>query len=200
MNIRYFEMSNGIWWFGGGIDVTPIYVKIADGIRFHKQMQAVCDNYNPEFYSKFKTWADDYFYINHRQETRGIGGIFFDRLDTANTGLTQEQLLAFIIELGENFVSVFANLARNNQHLSYTENELKWQSLRRGRYVEFNLVYDKGTSFGLNTNGRTESILVSMPPVANWEYNHIPQENSAEWHTLQYLKKGIDWVNLPEPL
>jgi coproporphyrinogen III oxidase len=200
MNIRYFEMDNGIWWFGGGIDVTPIYVNIADGIRFHKRMKAVCDTYNSDFYSKFKTWADDYFYINHRQETRGIGGIFFDRLDANNTGLSREQLLAFIIELGKNFVPVFTELVNKNRHLSYTENELNWQAMRRGRYVEFNLVYDKGTSFGLNTNGRTESILVSMPPVAHWEYNYIAQENSAEWHTQQFLKKGIDWVNLPEPL
>jgi coproporphyrinogen III oxidase len=198
MNIRYFEMSNGTWWFGGGIDVTPIYVVPADGIRFHKRMKAVCDKHHPDFYSKFKIWADDYFFINHRNETRGIGGIFFDRLDTSNTGLSQEQLLAFIIEVGENFAPAFAEIAHNNRDLPFTENELRWQSLRRGRYVEFNLVYDKGTSFGLNTNGRTESILVSMPPVANWEYNHIPAEESPEWHTLQYLKKGINWVNLPE--
>jgi coproporphyrinogen III oxidase len=198
MNIRYFEMSNGTWWFGGGIDVTPIYVVPADGVRFHKRMKAVCDKHHPDFYSKFKTWADDYFFINHRNETRGIGGIFFDRLDTSNTGLTQEQLLAFIIEVGENFAPAFAEIANDNRDLPFTENELRWQALRRGRYVEFNLVYDKGTSFGLNTNGRTESILVSMPPVANWEYNHIPAEESPEWHTLQYLKKGIDWVNLSE--
>jgi len=197
MNIRYFEMSNGIWWFGGGIDVTPIYVVPADGVRFHKRMKAICDKHHPDFYAKFKTWADDYFFNKHRNETRGIGGIFFDRLDTENTGLTQEQLLEFIIELGQNFVPAFSEIVNENKDIPYTDNELKWQALRRGRYVEFNLVYDKGTSFGLNTNGRTESILVSMPPVANWEYNHNPEKESPEWHTLQHLIKGIDWVNLP---
>jgi coproporphyrinogen III oxidase len=184
MNIRYFEMSNGVRWFGGGIDLTPHYVDIADARYFHHQVKDTCDLANTEYYPKFKKWADDYFFIKHRNETRGIGGIFFDRL------------FDFVKSIGYLFPKVYRHFMAKNKTLPYGENEKKWQALRRGRYVEFNLVWDAGTKFGLDTNGRTESILMSMPPMANWEYMHQPHEGSKEAFTLNHLKKEIDWVNI----
>lgn len=198
MNIRYFEMTNGVWWFGGGIDLTPHYVVKEDATWFHEQLKQVCDKHNSEYYPKFKTWADDYFYIKHRQETRGIGGIFFDHLDDKTgedkIGTSFEQRLAFVQDVGMSFAPIYAHFMTKNSVLPYTEAEKAWQLIRRGRYTEFNLVYDKGTKFGLDTNGRTESILMSLPPQANWLYNHVPQPNSKEEETLSLLKKGIQWA------
>ena len=193
MNVRYFEMTNGTWWFGGGIDLTPHYVNTDDARHFHKTLKDACDHHHPEFYDRFKQWADDYFYIKHRQETRGIGGIFFDRL-SENEGLTKEQLFAFVQQIGESFAPLYTYFMFKNAGLPYEEAEKQWQMVRRGRYVEFNLVYDRGTKFGLDTDGRTESILMSLPPVAEWHYNHQVQPGSREAETLGYLKKGVDWV------
>jgi coproporphyrinogen III oxidase len=195
MNIRYFEMSNGVRWFGGGIDLTPHYVDIADARYFHHQVKDTCDLANTEYYPKFKKWADDYFFIKHRNETRGIGGIFFDRL-TANGPEEMGSIFDFVKSIGYLFPKVYRHFMAKNKTLPYGENEKKWQALRRGRYVEFNLVWDAGTKFGLDTNGRTESILMSMPPMANWEYMHQPHEGSKEAFTLNHLKKEIDWVNI----
>ncbi|KEO72553.1 oxygen-dependent coproporphyrinogen oxidase [Anditalea andensis] len=194
MNIRYFEMSNGTYWFGGGIDLTPHYVNVEDAKYFHQQLKAVCDDYHPAYYDKFKTWADDYFYIKHRQETRGIGGIFFDRL-VADDSISFAQLFEFVKAVGEAFPKIYRHFMAKNSSLPYNVDHQKWQALRRGRYVEFNLVWDAGTKFGLDTNGRTESILMSMPPLAQWEYNHTPGPGSEEALTLEHLKKEIDWIN-----
>ena len=198
MNVRYFELSNGTCWFGGGIDLTPHYVVEQDARDFHQHLKKACDLHNTEFYPQFKKWAYDYFFIPHRNETRGIGGIFFDYLKPGEPGnaqqLSKEQLFAFVREVGESFAPVYTGLMRKHRNDAFTEKEKQWQYLRRGRYVEFNLVWDRGTKFGLETNGRTESILMSLPPQANWEYNFVPGIGSKEAETLGYLKKGIDWA------
>lgn len=193
MNVRYFELEDGTYWFGGGIDLTPHYVHDDDAHFFHNTLKNVCDRHDETYYPKFKKWADDYFFIKHRQETRGIGGIFFDRL-AATEGKTKEDIFAFVQEVGSSFAPIYSHLIAKNKNLSYTESQKYWQSVRRGRYVEFNLVYDKGTKFGLDTNGRTESILMSMPPQAVWPYDFKPQKNTPEYETLQKLVKGIDWA------
>lgn len=194
MNVRYFEMTSGIWWFGGGIDLTPHYIRPNDARFFHQKLKEVCDAHHPEFYPRFKKWADDYFYLKHREETRGIGGIFFDRLGEAES-LNKEALFAFVRDVGEAFSPIYLELLERNRRRTYGESELSWQRLRRGRYVEFNLVWDKGTKFGLDTRGRTESILMSLPPRADWVYDHVPEPESAEARTQALLRKGIDWVN-----
>jgi coproporphyrinogen III oxidase len=194
MNIRYFEMSNGTYWFGGGIDLTPHYVNIQDAKYFHQELKKLCDEYHPAYYDKFKTWADDYFFIKHRNETRGVGGIFFDRL-VADESMPFEKLFDFVKSVGYLFPKIYRYFMAKNSSLPYTPDHQQWQALRRGRYVEFNLVWDAGTKFGLDTNGRTESILMSMPPIANWEYNHSPSPDSDEAFTLEHLKKNIDWIN-----
>lgn len=193
MNVRYFEMSNGISWFGGGIDLTPHYVDPADAKAFHTQLKACCDRHDASYYPEFKKWADDYFYIKHRKETRGVGGIFFDRL-SANDDFSLEDRWAFVQDVGSQFAPIYTGLMAKNKDLPFGEKEKQWQFLRRGRYAEFNLVWDKGTKFGLDTDGRTESILMSLPPQANWAYNHTPATGSTEQATLDLLKKGIDWV------
>ncbi len=193
MNIRYFEMSNGIWWFGGGIDLTPHFVVEKEAQFFHQQLKNTCDKFDKDFYPKYKEWADDYFYIPHRKETRGIGGIFFDRLNDKNTKLTKQELFDFVLSVGKTFAPTYIELIKNNKDKSISNEQRNGQALRRGRYVEFNLVNDKGTKFGLETDGRTESILMSMPPMAKWEYNH--QLSRLEEDTVQFLKKGINWVN-----
>jgi len=193
MNTRYFEMSNGVSWFGGGIDLTPHYVVEEDAKWFHQQLQTVCNQHNPEYYPKFKQWADDYFYIKHRKETRGVGGIFYDRL-SANKEFSLQDRFEFTKDVGKAFAPTYTHLMLKNAQLPYGEKEQNWQNIRRSRYVEFNLVWDKGTKFGLDTDGRTESILMSMPPQANWLYNHQPEAQSEEAKTLGLLKKGIDWV------
>lgn len=190
MNVRYFEAGSNVFWFGGGIDLTPHYVNEEDAIYFHETLKAACSKHDQYYYEKFKKCADDYFYIPHRNETRGIGGIFFDHL----TG-DKDKLFEFVKTIGASFAPLYVKLMHKNALLPYEEAEKKWQYLRRGRYAEFNLVYDKGTKFGLETNGRTESILMSLPPRADWTYNFIPAANSKEEHTIGLLKKGINWVN-----
>ncbi len=193
MNVRYFEMANGTCWFGGGIDLTPHYVVEEDARWFHQYLKTVCDAHNLAFYPKFKSWADDYFFAPHRNETRGIGGIFFDYQKPSET-FSKEQLFDFVKAVGESFAPIYTHFMLKNKDLPFGEQEKRWQSLRRGRYVEFNLVHDRGTKFGLETNGRTESILMSMPPMAQWAYNFKPEANSLEEKTLGYLRKGIEWV------
>lgn len=193
MNVRYFEMSNGTWWFGGGIDLTPHYVIADDAKYFHEQLKIICDRHHPSYYRDFKKWADDYFFIKHRNETRGIGGIFFDYLK-AEQGFTKTSRFDFIKSVGSAFAPIYTYFMKKNSALPFTDNEKQWQYLRRGRYVEFNLVWDRGTKFGLETDGRTESILMSLPPQAQWAYNHQPLKNSEEEKTLSMLKKGIDWI------
>lgn len=195
MNIRYFEMSNGEYWFGGGIDLTPHYIDPQDAKYFHQALKQLCDRFHPTYYTKFKQWADDYFFIRHRQETRGIGGIFFDRLK-ADNDMPFDRLFEFVKEVGYLFPTIYTYFMNKNAALPYGTQEKEWQAIRRGRYVEFNLVWDAGTKFGLDTNGRTESILMSMPPQAQWEYNHVPAENSKEAFTQNHLKKDLNWLTL----
>lgn len=193
MNVRYFEMSGGAKWLGGGIDLTPHYVNEEDAKLFHRELKNVCDRHHPEYYQRFKRWADDYFYISHRRETRGIGGLFFDKINQ-NEGMTFQKNLDFWKDVGETFAPVYTTLIQRNKNIAFNDKNKQWQLIRRGRYVEFNLVYDKGTKFGLETNGRVESILMSLPTTAGWEYNFIPEKNSEEAKTLSLLKKGIDWI------
>lgn len=193
MNVRYFEMDNGLWWFGGGIDLTPHYIDPEDAIFFHSGLKKVCDLHDPSFYTTFKTWADDYFFLPHRKETRGIGGIFFDRLVAAKRE-DKEASFDFVKAVGESFCSLYIPILQRTYDRPFNDLNKKWQYVRRGRYVEFNLVWDKGTKFGLETNGRTESILVSMPPMASWEYDHQVENGSPEEFTLSHLKKGINWI------
>jgi len=197
MNVRYFETDKGDWWFGGGIDVTPHYVDEKDAIFFHKYLKERCDQYGDHWYPKFKTWADYYFFIKHRNETRGIGGIFFDRVNTKEFG-TKEQCFNFVQDIGNSFVPIYKTFAERHRNEPYTEAQQEWQYLRRSRYVEFNLVWDRGTKFGLDTNGRTESILMSMPPMAKWVYDHQVKPDSHEEKTQKLLVKGIDWINYKE--
>lgn len=194
MNVRYFETDNGEYWFGGGIDLTPHYIDPKLAKEFHRKLKNLCDKYNPEFYQKFKNWADDYFFLPHRNETRGVGGIFFDHLNE-KCGLSKTELFNFCIELGKLFPELYKFQIDSGKNKSYTQENQFWQNIRRGRYVEFNLVHDRGTKFGLVTGGRTESILMSLPANAQWEYNYIPHKNSLEANTLLHLRKGIDWLN-----
>ena len=192
MNVRYFELNTGVFWFGGGIDLTPHYIIPQQAKEFHLGLKSICDKYNESFYPTFKEWADDYFFIPHRNETRGIGGIFFDHQDE-NSGLTKEQLFAFCLELGDNFAVLYENQVLQGKNLPVTDQDLKWRNIRRGRYVEFNLVNDRGTKFGLLSGGRTESILMSLPADASWEYQY-ETKSSKEQTTLSLLNKGISYI------
>ena len=194
MNTRYFELDNGTKWFGGGIDLTPHYIVDADARFFHRSLKGVCDRYDKEYYPAYKKWADDYFYIKHRKETRGVGGIFFDRL-VPNEKHQLPFLFDFVKDVGKAFAPIYTQLIRNNRDLPYDEEQKEWQMVRRGRYVEFNLVYDKGTKFGLDTDGRIESILMSLPLRAGWPYQFQAKPDSPEERTLQLLKKDIDWTS-----
>jgi len=197
MNVRYFESQdeNGAftYWFGGGIDLTPHYVNPEDARFFHGRLKNVCDGYDTTLYAKYKKWADDYFFIKHRNETRGIGGVFFDRVQETES-LAKGELFNFVMDLGESFAPIYTQLMFKNKAKTYTEKEKQWQYLRRGRYAEFNLVYDAGTKFGLETNGRIESILMSLPPQAQWTYDFKPEIGSSEAQTLELLQKGIEWA------
>ncbi|MGN6178977.1 MAG: oxygen-dependent coproporphyrinogen oxidase [Mucilaginibacter sp.] len=200
MNIRYFEMPSSmkgdqkpVRWFGGGIDLTPHYIIEDDARFFHQSLKDVCDKFYHDFYNRFKHWADDYFFIKHRNETRGIGGVFYDRL-TAKDDLSWETIFEFSKALGRSFIPTYIELINRNRNKPFTDGHQQWQYQRRSRYAEFNLVYDAGTKFGLETNGRIESILMSLPPTAKWLYNFQPQPGSEEEKTLSLLKKGINWV------
>ena len=201
MNVRYFETQGknpndpSTWWIGGGIDLTPHYVTKVDGKHIHTTLKSVCDTADEQYYDRFKKWADDYFYLKHRDETRGVGGIFYDRLNDQSENKSFDELWAFHQKVGEAFVPIYSYYASKYRNKVAEEAHKNWQMIRRSRYVEFNLVWDKGTKFGLDTNGRTESILMSMPPQANWYYDLKPEEGSAEAESMKWLKKGIDWIN-----
>jgi coproporphyrinogen III oxidase len=192
MNVRYFENDQDAW-FGGGIDLTPHYVKEEDAEYFHLQLKQMCDRHHHNFYPEFKKQADDYFFIPHRNETRGIGGIFFDHLRGAKD-FPIEKIFEFVKDTGNLFPVVYSEIMARNRNRDFDDSNIEWQRLRRGRYAEFNLVYDKGTKFGLETGGRTESILMSLPPLASWKYDYHPEPGTYEAKTLQFLKKGIDWT------
>lgn len=194
-NYRYFETEewNGIpgqWWFGGGTDITPSYVVEEDMKHFHGTYKAICDKHDPGFYPKYKKWCDEYFQIKHRGETRGLGGIFFDDLNDREP----EKILAFSTECVNNVVNAYVPIVTKHMNDSFTEEEKRWQQLRRGRYVEFNLVYDRGTTFGLKTGGRIESILMSLPKTAGWEYDFQVAEGSPEAEFLDAARNPRTWV------
>ncbi|XP_035729261.1 oxygen-dependent coproporphyrinogen-III oxidase-like isoform X2 [Vespa mandarinia] len=196
-NYRYFEIKNKDgsiqWWFGGGTDLTPYYLNEEDVKHFHSTLKEACDKHNLSYYAKFKKWCDDYFYINHRGECRGVGGIFFDDLDIPN----QNEAFLFVKSCAEAVIPSYIPLVKLHKNDGYGYAERQWQLLRRGRYVEFNLIYDRGTKFGLYTPGaRYESILMSLPLNAKWEYMHEPNPNSEEAKLVEVLKNPRDWLNL----
>ncbi len=188
MNIRYFEMDNGKWWFGGGIDLTPHYVNQGEAKWFHNQLKETCDQYDSEYYARFKNWADEYFYVRHRKESRGVSGIFFDRLNEDAEKKSKEELFKFQLAIGEVFAPIYTRLITDNKNKQYSDLNKAWQMHRRSRYVEFNLVHDKGTKFGLDTNGRIDSILMSLPPSTGWLYNQSWPENGPEMETQKMLE------------
>jgi coproporphyrinogen III oxidase len=196
MNVRYFEAGDS-WWFGGGIDASPHYISMEEASGFHNKLKHCCDLVNTSFYPRFKKWADDYFYIKHRHETRGIGGIFFDRL--TDPEISKSAGLDFILGVGQTFLPAYTDLFSPNVDKPFNDDHKNWQLIRRGRYVEFNLAWDRGTRFGLETDGRAESILMSLPHDARWVYNYVPQTGSLEEQTQQLLKKDIDWVSMSMP-
>jgi coproporphyrinogen III oxidase len=191
-NFRYFEQSNGEAWFGGGIDLTPYYLDEEDAIHFHSLLKTACDKHDATYYAKFKKWCDEYFYIKHRGESRGIGGIFFDYL--GGTLREREETFAFVQDAAHSFLPAYIPIVERHKDEATNEEEKRWQLLRRGRYVEFNLVYDRGTRFGLETNGRIESILMSLPTLARWDYDHHPAVGSAEEKLVNVLKFPREWA------
>ncbi|TNE55680.1 MAG: oxygen-dependent coproporphyrinogen oxidase [Bacteroidetes bacterium] len=195
MNVRYFQIDDHLYWFGGGIDLTPHYIVDEHARIFHQRLKDICDHFDTTFYSDFKQRADDYFFLPHRDETRGVGGIFYDHLSENNTSLSKEELLRFALRLGQNFVPIYAEQSEFGRNIEPSPGEIEWQQIRRGRYVEFNLVHDRGTKFGLHSGGRTESILMSLPKTAGWQYDHPIKMGSREAETQAKLKKGLDWLN-----
>lgn len=197
-NWRYFEMYNKKGevvdqWFGGGQDLTPYYLFEEDAIHFHKTCKMACDRHHPEFYQTYKEKCDDYFWNSHRNEARGIGGLFFDYCK-AQEDFGMDAWFDFITEVGDSFLEAYVPIVLKRKDLTYTEQQRKWQEIRRGRYVEFNLVHDKGTLFGLKTNGRIESILMSLPPHVQWVYDYHPEPESEEDKLVEILKHPKKWV------
>jgi len=190
-NYRFFATEAGDWWFGGGTDITPAYVDEEDLRHFHGSYKRVCDKHDPAFYPKFKKWADDYFLIKHRGETRGLGGIFFDDLNDRD----REVLMAFASDCLDTVVPAYLPIIERNRDRPFTEDQKNWQLMRRGRYVEFNLVYDRGFVFGLKTGlGRVESMMMTLPETARWEYNHKPAPGSPEADLLDACRTPRDWA------
>jgi coproporphyrinogen III oxidase len=186
-NFRYLEKGDA-QWFGGGTDLTPCYPYAEDAQHFHQTIRQACDRHDPEFYPRFKKWCDDYFKLAHRGEMRGIGGIFFDYLQG-----DREKHFAFVQDAGNTFLDAYLPIARRRLNEPYGDQERQYQLYRRGRYVEFNLLYDRGTIFGLETRGRTESILMSLPPLVRWVYDFKPEPGSREEKALEYYQPR-DWA------
>ncbi|WP_306351383.1 oxygen-dependent coproporphyrinogen oxidase [Flavobacterium sp. '19STA2R22 D10 B1'] len=197
-NWRYFEMydkeGNIVQqWFGGGQDLTPYYLFEEDATHFHQTCKNACDKHNPEFYSTFKKQCDEYFWNAHREEARGVGGLFFDHCKATET-MSMEDWYNFVTEVGNSFLEAYVPIVEKRKEISFTPENRTWQEIRRGRYVEFNLVHDKGTLFGLKTNGRIESILMSLPPHVQWVYDHHPEKDSVEEKLINVLKNPINWI------
>ena len=197
-NWRYFEMLDKAGnlvdsWFGGGQDLTPYYLCEEDAQHFHQTCKTACDKHDPEFYPQYKKRCDEYFYNSHRGEARGLGGLFFDYLKATDERSMQDWY-NFVTEVGDSFLTAYAPILEKRKDLAYGEKERDWQEVRRGRYVEFNLVHDKGTLFGLKTNGRIESILMSLPPAVQWRYDHHPEPGSPEEKLVDVLENPKDWV------
>ena len=197
-NVRFFVAEKAgedpIWWFGGGFDLTPYYGFDEDCIFWHQTAKDACDPFGVEVYSKYKKWCDDYFYLKHRDEQRGIGGLFFDDLNEGDF----DQCFAFMQSVGNHYIKAYRPIVEARKDTPFTERERQFQLYRRGRYVEFNLVFDRGTLFGLQTGGRTESILMSLPPLVRWEYQYEPDENSAEAKLYERYIKPQDWLGLEQ--
>lgn len=219
LNYRYFE-AGPVWWFGGGLDLTPYYPFAEDAAHVHRTLKEACDAHHPDYYPTFKRWCDEYFYLKHRQEMRGVGGIFFDYQDgqgqlyrgpdpqgpaaaySNEVGTLEsrswEELFALVRDCGQAFLPAYVPIVERRRSLEYGDRERNFQLYRRGRYVEFNLVYDRGTIFGLQTNGRTESILMSLPPLVRWEYGYQPEPNTPEAELYETFLKPQDWANWTE--
>jgi coproporphyrinogen III oxidase len=193
-NVRFFIAekpgADPIWWFGGGFDLTPYYGFDEDCVHWHHTAKRACEPFGAEVFPRFKKWCDDYFFLKHRNEPRGIGGLFFDDLNQWGF----EQSFAFLRSIGDHFVAAYQPIVAKRKQLAYGERERDFQAYRRGRYVEFNLVYDRGTLFGLQTGGRTESILMSLPPLVKWRYNWQPAAGSKEAELYSKYLKAYDWV------
>jgi len=199
-NWRYFEMydkqGNVVRsWFGGGQDLTPYYLFEEDAIHFHQICKKACDQHDLAFYAQYKKQCDDYFWNAHRNEARGIGGLFFDRLEET-TEKSSQQWYDFVTSVGDSFLEAYVPIVERRKNLAYTAEQRTWQEIRRGRYVEFNLVHDKGTLFGLKTNGRIESILMSLPPHVQWVYDYQPEAESEEAKLLDVLAHPTDWLTV----
>ncbi len=194
MNVRFFiaekEGEEPVWWFGGGYDLTPYYADKDDCIHWHQTAKNACDGFGSDFYTRFKKWCDDYFYLKHRNEARGIGGLFFDDFNE----LGFDQSFDFLQAIGNSYIDAYIPIIEKRKEIAYGERERQFQLYRRGRYVEFNLVFDRGTLFGLQTGGRTESILMSLPPLVRWEYDYKPEPGSPEAELTNYFLPAQDWV------
>ncbi|HAU69441.1 MAG: oxygen-dependent coproporphyrinogen oxidase [Arenicella sp.] len=198
MNVRFFiadaQGDNPVWWFGGGFDLTPSYGFDEDAVHWHKTAKAACEPFDTAFdqdvYAQYKKWCDEYFYLPHRDETRGVGGLFFD--DVNQPDFTTA--FAFMRSVGDHYLAAYLPILERRAQTEFTEQQRAWQLLRRGRYVEFNLVYDRGTLFGLQSGGRTESILMSLPPQVAWEYQNVPIEGSNEERLLKRYLYPRDWL------
>ncbi len=194
MNVRFFiaykEDAEPVWWFGGGMDLTPYYGFEEDAVHFHRTCQQALQPFGEQWYPKFKQWCDRYFFLKHRNEARGVGGIFFDDFNS----LPFEQCFALTRSVGDHFLLAYQPIVARRRELPYGETQRDWQAFRRGRYVEFNLVWDRGTLFGLQSGGRTESILMSMPPVVKWRYDWQPEPNTPEADLLQSFLPERQWV------
>jgi coproporphyrinogen III oxidase len=197
-NWRYFELYDPTGkvvtnWFGGGQDLTPYYLYDEDARHFHQVCKTACDKHDPAFYPEYKKKCDDYFYNAHRAEARGVGGLFFDYLKETPKMAMQDRY-GFVTEVGDSFIEAYLPIVSKRKAIPYTKEQRDWQEIRRGRYVEFNLVHDKGTLFGLRTKGRIESILMSLPPHVQWRYDHHPEEGSPEARLLEVLTSPREWV------
>ncbi len=195
-NVRFFiaekDGEKPIWWFGGGFDLTPYYLHVEDAIHWHQTARAACAPFGNDVYHKYKQWCDEYFYLKHRQETRGVGGLFFDDLNEWGF----DKSFDFMKSVGSHYIDAYRPIVQRRKDITYGERERDFQLYRRGRYVEFNLVFDRGTLFGLQSGGRTESILMSLPPLVKWRYNWQPEPGSEEAKLNEYLQP-IDWLNYP---
>ncbi len=193
-NVRFFiaekEGADPVWWFGGGFDLTPFYPFREDVIHWHTVSKQACDPFGEEVYARYKKWCDEYFYIKHRNETRGVGGLFFDDLNEWGF----DKSFAFMQSVGDHYVPAYLPIVARRKGTDYGERERDFQLYRRGRYVEFNLVYDRGTLFGLQTGGRTESILMSLPPLAQWRYNWAPEPGTPEAELYDHYLQPQDWL------
>jgi len=196
-NLRYFELYNKSktivdQWFGGGIDLTPYYIDNFDITHFHKVCKTSCDEHDKNYYEVFKKNCDKYFWNKHREEARGVGGIFFDYLKPNDKSV--KELYKFVTTVGNNFLNSYLPIVKKNKKIIYSDKQKKWQEVRRGRYAEFNLLHDKGTQFGIKTKGRIESIFMSLPPTVRWEYDFQPTKNSSESELVGILKKPKEWI------